>query len=121
MLICETPLAGGAWEQHGVDIAEDGGLPLIGSRPVKTGVAAFDQRFTVWEDGAPMRAGWLDAPARVAVTALFDSTPLSGSLWVRGGRMQYVAVAPKGVDGETLAKVLHTESVVGFAFERTVV
>ncbi len=86
LLMCETPLAHSRWERHGVDIAEEGSLPPIGAAPFITGDATFDRRFTAWQDGEPVREGWLDATVRSAVTAFFDAAPLSGSLWVRAGR-----------------------------------
>lgn len=117
--MCETPLAHSRWERHGVDIAEEGSLPPIGAAPFITGDATFDRRFTAWQDGEPVREGWLDATVRSAVTAFFDAAPLSGSLWVRAGVLQYVAVAPKGVDAAALADVLRAQSAVALAFERT--
>ena len=89
LLICETPIAGSRWQHHGVDISEQGSLPLMGMGPFRTGDAAFDRRFTAWQDGVPVREGWLDAATRGAVAAFFDTTPLSGSLWVRAGMLQY--------------------------------
>jgi hypothetical protein len=118
LLICETPLAPGAWAHYNVDIAEKGSLPPVGSRPFVSGDAAFDRRFKAWEDGTPVRSGWLDAAVRNAVTAFFDATPLSGSLWVREGRLQYVAVAPKGIDAPALDRVLGALAMVAQAFER---
>lgn len=119
LLICATPLSSSRWQGHGVDIAEGGALPFFGSRPFVTGDVVFDKRFTAWQDGEPVRSGWLDAPTRDAVTAFFDGAPLSGSLWVQGGMLEYVAGAPKGMDATALNKALHAQSAVAHAFERT--
>jgi len=119
LLYAETPLAHDSWARHGVDIAEEGSLAPLGSMPFKTGDASFDKRFTAWQSGVPVRSGWLDASTRAAVTAFFDTTPLSGSLWVREGLLQYVTVAPKGMDASALDQVLHAQAAVAQAFEST--
>ncbi|HSV54696.1 MAG TPA: hypothetical protein VLJ57_21410 [Burkholderiaceae bacterium] len=119
LLFCETPLAGDNWKRHGVDIAEEAALPLMSMRPFKTGDAAFDNRFTAWQDGVPVRSGWLDSAPRGAVTAFFDTTPLSGALWVREGLLQYVGDAPKGMAPAALEDVLRAQCAVALAFERS--
>ncbi len=119
LMYCETPLAGSRWAHHDVDIAEEGSLPPVGSVPFRTGDATFDKRFTAYQSGELGRDGWVDPAVRGAVTAFFDTTPLSGSLWVRAGTLQYVTVAPKGMDATTLAHVLRDLSAVALAFERS--
>ncbi len=119
LLVCETPLTGTPWQRHDVDIANEGSLPARGMFPFRTGDAAFDQRFTAWQGGQPVRPGWLDAATRNAVSAFFDAAPTKGSLWVRAGMLQYLAVVPKGMGPDNLATVLRTLAMVAQVFERT--
>jgi len=102
-----------------VDIAKESSLTPLGSMPFKTGDATFEKRFTAWQTGVPVRSGWLAAATRAAVTAFFDTTPLSGSLWVRERLLQYVTVAPKGMDASALDQGPHAQAAVALAFERT--
>ena len=121
LLIVETPLAGSRWTSHGVDIAQRGSLAKALSSPMKSGDTVFDDRFTVWQDGVPVRDGWLDEAARRAVTALFDLPALAGdgTLWVQEGRLQFLCDRPKAIDDAALTALVAALASVAAQFERT--
>lgn len=116
-----TPLAGPRWSMHNIDIAERGTLARLGSTPLRTGDTVFDQRFTVWQDGVVVRDGWLDAPTRAALTALFDVPSMAdaGTVWVTEGRLQVLHDTPKVLDPVRLDALLGRVSVLATALERT--
>jgi len=121
LLIVETPLAGSRWTSHGVDIAQRGSLAKVLTSPMKTGDTVFDDRFTVWQDGVPVREGWLDQPARSAVTAVFDLPAIAGdgTLWVQEGRLQFLSDRPGSIDDAALASLVAAVATVAAQFERT--
>ena len=79
----------------------------------------FDARFAVWQDGVPVREGWLDAPTRAAVTAFFDGPGVAGPVWAQEGRLTYVAVPPARLDEPKLTAILRRQAALASALERT--
>lgn len=120
-MVTETPLSGSRWKMHGVDIAQRGALAGLGRTPFRSGDAAFDKRFTVWQDGVPVREGWLDGPTRAAFTAFFDlpSVAGKGTLWVQEGLLQYINDAPDRLDDAGLTEILDQQVALAVALETT--
>jgi hypothetical protein len=121
LLTTATRLAGTRWPLHQVDISRLEGLlaRFVASKRL-TGDGAFDERFYVVEDGAPVRKGWLDAARRQAITRFFDETRLRGLIWIRNGELQFIIQPPwKGIDGPAMRALLGRQAVLAAALERT--
>lgn len=119
LLVTSTPLDGSRWELHQVDIATLKTAARRAGDPV-SGDAAFNARFGVRQDGVPVREGWLDAPTRAAVTALFDTPGVTGPVWVQGQRLQVLRPEPwADLDGPGLTRMLQAQAVLAAALERT--
>lgn len=119
LVVVETRLSGSRWEMHGVEIVAGGPRKRLGARALETGDPAFDARFAVWEDGVPVREGWLDAPTRAAVTAFFDAPGADGPVWAQESRLKYIAVTPASLDEPKLTAILHRQAALASALERT--
>lgn len=121
LLVIETPLSSSRWKLHGIDVAQRGALARLGSSPLRTGDAAFDARFTVWQDGVPVRDGWLDATTRAAFSALFDLPALSGggTVWVQEGMLQCIHDTPEALDDAGLGAIVEKESDLATALDAT--
>lgn len=121
LLVTETPLSGSRWKMHGIDVAEAGWMARLGARPFRSGDAAFDARFTAWQDGMPVRDGWLDAPTRAAFIALFDlpAVATAGTVWVQEGVLQVINDTPKRLDHPALTAVLDQQAALATALETT--
>jgi len=119
LVVLETPLSGSRWEMHGVEIVPGGPRKRPGARALETGDPDFDARFAVWQDGVPVREGWLDAPTRAAVTAFFDGPGVAGPVWAQEGRLTYVAVPPARLDEPKLTAILRRQADLASALERT--
>lgn len=120
LLVTSTPLASRRWELHQFEIVQ-GRLPSIfGAAPLATGDESFDARFLVRQDGDPVRDGWLDAPTRAAVTALFDMPGAAGSLRVEEHALRLLVTEPwDGIDPGSLRALLHQQAALATALERT--
>ena len=119
LLVTSTPLSGSRWKMHQIEILPGRRPKLFGSAPLETGDARFDARFTLRQDGVPVRVGWLDQPTRAAVTAFFDTPWASGSIWVQEEQLQHIMSPWIGVDHESLLRLLRHQAALATALERT--
>jgi hypothetical protein len=122
LVVVETSLSGGRWKMHGVDVAQRGALArMLGVAAFRSGDAVFDERFTVWQDGVPVRDGWLDAPTRAAFTAFFDlpSVGREGTVWVLEGVLQYINDTPAKLDAAGLSAIVERQAALAAALETT--
>ena len=119
LVVVETPLSGSRWQMHGVEVDAGGTRKRSGARPLETGDPEFDARFTVWQDGVPVREAWLDSATRAAVAAFFEAPGVDGPVWAQEGRLQYVAVTPESLDEPRLTAILRRQAALASALERT--
>lgn len=119
LVVIETALLHQNWKMHGVDIAQRGTVSRWGTRPFRSGDAAFDERFTAWQDGVPVREHWLDAPTRKAFNGLFDAFNGDGTVWVQDGTLQYIIDTPKKLDAALLAAIVDKQAALAAALETT--
>lgn len=120
LLITSTPLASNRWAMHQVEVLQGRRPSLFGKAPLATGDEAFDARFLVRQDGDPVRDGWLDAPTRAAVTALFDTPGAAGSLAVEEQALRLLVTEPwDGIEPASLRALLHQQAALATALERT--
>jgi len=120
LLVTSTPLSGSRWELHEIDIMRAGGLAWLAGATVPSGDASFDERFIVRENGVPVREGWLDAPTRMAIGALFDLPTATGPVWVQTQRVQHLHTGPwRDLDLPTLTALLQRQAALATALECT--
>ena len=119
LLFSTTPLAGSRWKLHQIEILQGRRPKLFGPAPLATGDAGFDARFTLRQDGVPVRDGWLDQPTRAAVTAFFDTPWANGSIWVQEEQLQHIMSPWVGFYHESLLRLLRQQATLATALERT--
>jgi hypothetical protein len=122
LLISATRLSAPRWELHQIDI-QRGGVrlrKLARHKTSVTGDAAFDARFSIREDGIPVRADWLDAPTRAAVEHFYESAAAQGVVWIQEQQVLHLVRAPwKGIDGATLRSLLERQASLASSLDRT--
>ena len=120
LLIAVTRLDGTKWPMHQVDLARSGRLARLVNRNPSTGDPEFDERFTMVQDGVPVRDRWLDGSTRRAIARFFDLAPASGIIWIRDGELQLLMQDPwPNADGPAFRALLERQAVLATALETT--
>jgi hypothetical protein len=120
LLTTSMRLAGRRWPMHQVDVKKSNKFlsRLVSSR-IGTGDPDFDARFAVFEDGIPVREGWLNGETRSALVSFLDSAPLQGALWIQEGALQYIMSNPwTGLDGPVVKALLQRQAALAAVLER---
>lgn len=120
VVVSETPLSE-RWQMHNIDVSRRKSVGRLGATPLASGDASFDHRFTVLQDGLPVRERWLDAPTRAAFTSFFDlpSVKGQGTVWAQEGRLQYITDTPQALDRTALRAILEQQATLASALDRT--